>query len=453
MVACMEAVIYTRVSQDRNDGRSVEDQERECRTECDRRGWPVRAVFRDNSISASRYGNRRPEWEKLKVELRHGDVLVVWEASRAGRDLEEFVSLRNLCAEKSVQLSYSGRVLDLTLGDDRFAGGLDALIAERESEQIRVRVLRGKRAGALEGRPAGRVPWGYRMASPGVWEPDPVEAPRIQEAVKRILAGESHNAVYRWLQTTEGHKPASLTVMCRSLRKPTLAGKRVHQGEVFGKGNWEPIISESQHTQLVGQMDRKRKTYGRLERPGPEPQHLLSYIATCAECGSGLAHRKKATGRAVYVCPKWHCSRVAEQLDKAVEDALLSRLAKVDPKQFESDDPAVGELWAGVEDLQRQLDEWIEKATAGEVTPSSFAQIEKGLIKRIDSLKAEALQHDQGDVNLADLLENWADTTVREKRDIVRGFFTITVHPAKRGSRVGLGGVDITPLREKSSHE
>src|ERR1700730_17694075 len=193
----MQALIYTRVSRDTQEGRSVDDQERECRTECERQGWPVRAVFCDNNISASRYGNRRPEWERLKTELREGDVLVVWEASRAGRDLQEHVNLRNLCAEKGVPLSYGGKVVDLTLGDDRFAAGLDALIAERESEQIRLRVLRGKRAGALEGRRGGRVPWGYQKVSPAVWEPDPVEAPRVREAVERILAGESHNAVYR----------------------------------------------------------------------------------------------------------------------------------------------------------------------------------------------------------------------------------------------------------------
>jgi site-specific DNA recombinase len=446
IVTGVQAVIYTRVSKDRNDGRSVEDQERECRAECDRRDWPVRKAFCDNSISASRYGKGRPEWERLKTELRQGDVLVMWEASRAARDLEEFVSLRNQCAELDVPLSYGGKVMDLTLGDDRFVGGLDALIAERESEQMRVRILRGKRAGALEGRPAGRVPWGYRVASPGVWEPDPVEAPRVREAVERILSGEAHNAVYRWLQTTEGYLPPSLTVMCRSLRKATLAGLRVHQGEVVGKGNWEAIISQSQHAQLVSRMDRKRKTYGRLERPGPEPQHLLSYVAKCGECGRGLAHRKKAHGNPVYVCPKWHCSRVAEPLDKAVEDALFDRLSKVDPKQFESDDPAVGELWSQVEELERQLEEGIEMTTAGEVTFKSFAKIEQGLTRRINDLKAQALQQDQGEVDLADLLENWANTPIREKRDIIRGFFTITVRPAKKGNRVGLGGVDITPL-------
>ena len=444
----MEAVIYTRVSQDRNDGRSVEDQERECRAECERRGWPVRAVFCDNSISASRYGKHRPEWERLKTQLRQGDVLIIWEFSRAAREMEDFVSLRNLCADNDVLLSYSGRVLDLANGDDRFTGGLDALLAERESEQTRNRVLRGKRAGAIEGRPAGRVPWGYMVISPGVWEPDPVEAPRIKEAVERLLAGdESYSAVYRWLQTTDGYVPASLTVMTRSLRKPSLAGVRVHQGKIIGKGNWQPILTEEQHTRLVNRLDRVRKNYKRVETPGPEPQHLLSHIAKCGACGAGLPWRRKSGGgNPVYTCQKGHCSRLADPVDKEVERELFDRLSKIDPKQFEGDDPAVGVLWDEVEALEGQLEGWTEKAIAGEVTPASFAKIEKGLNDRIEGLKAKVLQHDQGKVDLADVLKNWADLPMREKRAIVRGFFSITVHPAKRGNRVGLGGVDIVPL-------
>jgi site-specific DNA recombinase len=443
----MDAVIYTRVSQDRNDGRSVEDQERECRAECERREWPVRAVFCDNNISASRFGKDRPEWERLKTELRQGDVLVMWEASRAARDLLEFVTLRNQCAELCVPLCYGGKVVDLTLGDDRFAAGLDALIAERESEQTRVRVLRGKRAGALEGRPAGRVPWGYKMISPGVWEPDPVEAPRIKEAVERILAGESYSAVYRWLQSTEGYAPASLTVMNRSLRKPSLAGIRIHQGEVLRTGNWQPILTKEQHTRLVSRMERSRKARGRVQNPGPEPQHLLSHIATCGQCGNSLPWRRKSGGgNPIYVCQKGHCSRLADPVDKAVEEALFDRLAKVNPAQFEEDDPAVGALWDEVEAVEQELAEFTEKAVAGEISAQSFAVIEKGKLARIADLKMQAVQRERGDVDLADVLQNWAELPMRDKRSVIRGFFTVTIHPAKRGHRVGLGGVQIVSL-------
>ncbi|WP_157681368.1 recombinase family protein [Mycobacterium sp. JS623] len=447
MNAPLNAVIYTRVSDDRNEGRSVEDQERECRAECERQKWPVRKVFSDNNLSASRYGKARPEWERLKKNLRTGDVLVMWEASRASRDLEEFVRLRNQCAELSVPLSYSGRVMDLTLGDDRFVGGLDALIAERESEQIRVRTLRGKRAGAKAGRPAGRVPWGYRVASPGVWEPDPAEAPRIRECVERILAGESHNAVYKWLQTTEGYVPPSLTVMCRSLRKPSLAGIRVHQGEVVGKGNWTPIITEQQHTRLVARMERVRKAHnGRNANPGPEPKHLLSLIARCGKCGEPMAWRRNRHGVPIYGCSKGDSSRLAEPLDKAVEKALFDLLAGINPKEFEDDDPAIAALWAEVERLETELEEWTEKAIAGDVTPTSFGKIEKGLLQRIEDLKEKAIRDDREQIDLADLLANWEDTPMREKRSIIRAFFSITVKPLRQGTKATPDDVDIVPL-------
>lgn len=131
----MDAVIYTRVSRDSKGERvSVESQERECRAVCERNGWTVRALNCDNSIGASRFSADGPEWKRVKAELRKGDVLAMWEASRAQRDLVEFVTLRNLCMEKDVRLSYQGRVLDLNEGDDRFTAGLDALLAERESE-------------------------------------------------------------------------------------------------------------------------------------------------------------------------------------------------------------------------------------------------------------------------------------------------------------------------------
>jgi site-specific DNA recombinase len=238
----VDAVIYTRVSRDSAGGRSVEDQLRECRQECDRNGWPVRAEYCDNSFGASRYSGDRPEWRRLKGDLRKGDVLVVWEASRAQRDLQEWVELRSLCAELHVPLSYAGRVLDLTSGDDRFTGGLDALVAEYESERIRTRVLRGKRASAADGRPMSRPPWGY-IATREVdaqgrlrpqWEPDPVEAPRVREAVERLLAGESQYAVLEWLKATDGYAPTTPTTLRRALLNPALAGLRQHQGEVVG---------------------------------------------------------------------------------------------------------------------------------------------------------------------------------------------------------------------------
>jgi hypothetical protein len=130
-----------------------------------------------------------------------------------------------------------------------------------------------------------------------------------------------------------------------------------------------------------------------------------------------------------------------------VEEELFERLSKVEPKQFEDgDDPAVEQLWDEIAEVERQLEQFSEAAIAGDVTAKSFAKVEQGLNQRIQDLKAQAVQADTEQVDLADVLANWADLPMRDKRAIVRGFFTVTVNPAKRGDKVGLAGVEITPL-------
>src|SRR5215218_4342778 len=92
--ARLRAVIYTRVSSDPNErGRSVGEQEAECRAVCDREGWAVVAVYSDNDRSASRYATKaRPEYKRLinAVDAGETDVLVTWEPSRAQRDLAAY---------------------------------------------------------------------------------------------------------------------------------------------------------------------------------------------------------------------------------------------------------------------------------------------------------------------------------------------------------------------------
>jgi site-specific DNA recombinase len=439
------AVIYTRVSRAKVGARSVEDQEKECRDQCVRNGWDVRAVYCDNSIGASRHSvGDRPQWKKLQKDLRSGDILVVWEASRAQRDLEEFVALRNLCARLEVPLSYAGRVLDLTLGDDRFVGGLDALIAEREAEQIRTRVLRGKRAAAADGRAPGRPPWGYRRVDTAKWEPDPVEAPRIRQAVERLLSGESQYSILRWLQAT-GRAPTVATNLRRALCNPALAGLYIHNGDVVGKAQWQPIITEEQHHQLVGRGKAMKRAYGFNSQPGPEPKHLLSGLAMCGKCGEGLRRRTYANRKSTYECRMGHVARLAEDLDRTIEKRLFDRLSKVNPTKFEGDTAGVSAALGEIGKIEEHLEEWIAKSIAGEVTAAAFSRIEKGLRERITSLQPQASPPQFGGVDLTKIQANWGRMPMREKRAIVRAFFRITVKPIGR-VRALPGDVDITPI-------
>src|SRR4051812_15188481 len=111
MVGMTNALIYTRVSKDQRGGRSVGEQEAECRAVADREGWHVLDVLTDNDRSASRHAKRgRPGWDEVKHRIASGgvDVLVVWEASRTTRDLNEFVAVRDLLTAHRVKLCYDG---------------------------------------------------------------------------------------------------------------------------------------------------------------------------------------------------------------------------------------------------------------------------------------------------------------------------------------------------------
>ena len=71
------AIIYTRISQDRNgEGAGVARQEADARTLAAARGWTITDVVVDNDISAA--GRKtRPGFERLLNAVESGSVQVV----------------------------------------------------------------------------------------------------------------------------------------------------------------------------------------------------------------------------------------------------------------------------------------------------------------------------------------------------------------------------------------
>jgi DNA invertase Pin-like site-specific DNA recombinase len=434
----LHAVIYTRKST-ASDGKSTADQERECRNWCDANKIHIAKRFRDEGKSASRYGTKhRDAWTELKAYLQPGHILVAWEASRATRDMAEGAALINLCAELGVPMAYNGRVLDPRSGDDRFVGGLDFLLAARESDQIRERVLRGKRGAALAGTPSSAPPWGYRAAArkPGGrprWEIDPIEGPRLREAVLRVINGESLRGVLKWLQAT-GYAPATVTALRDCIKNPTIAGKRVHRGRVVGDATWEGIITETEHRDALDAA-RRPNTF----KPGPEPLYLCSGIATCGNCGGKLAHKLSQHQKHVYLCPKGHVTRFIEMVDRPVERAVLRRLRNLNPNDYKTDHPETG-AQRRIRDLETDLRQWKEKALAEEVSAEIYAAVEKDRLRKIADLRPQNIR-EKPMLTYA----TWPQGTMREKRETVRALLNVSVPPIKHlRRRATEGDVDIT---------
>ena len=479
----MRAVIYTRVSSDQTgQGRSVADQERDCRAECQRNGWDVAEVLVDNDRGASRYSTKdRPEYKRLSKVLQPGDVLVTWEASRAQRDLSAYLTLRDLCAERGVFWSYSGKLHDLSKGDDRFSTGLDALLAEKEAEQIRERVLRGKRAAALAGRPGGRPPWGYRReinpktGRTDAWVKDEEAEPVVREVLTRAINGESLWAICRdfearGIQTPQLQKNARKKWHPQALRvtisSPSYAGFRTHQGQPVlddqgqrVKGLWDPYITPEDHERLLAIFsDPARKM---TEHRGREPRHLLTGIATCGVCGDVMRFvsartSQRSAGR--YLCSAKSCAgRRADAVDLLVEETLLTRMERPDAVELfaERGNADIANALTEADTLRKRLAAFVNQAADGNVSPASLATIEAKLLPQIEAAEAKARAVITSPLVAKlvgpDAREKWKAFTIVDKRTVVRSLLNVTIKKIEHGTtrRFDPKDVDITWKRPR----
>lgn len=467
MFDTMKAVIYARVSIDR-EGRSLNEQEQECREWADREGWTITHVIRETG-SASRYARStgaRQKWDELTTLVASGDVdaLLTWEASRATRQLSEYAMLADLCAAHGVRWGYSGTLHDLTTRDARFRTGLDALLAQDESARTSERIRRSTRARAVTGRPHGKLPYGYRREydsqSGSLLRqiPDEEQAPIVQEIARRVLAGHTLRAIAADLTARDVPIPrparnrstpqAWLPVTVRRIAlSPTNAGLRVHQGEIVGDAAWPPLISREDHDRITQLLTAD----GRSHRTGDSTaRHLLSGIATCGPCGGPMRYLAPKRAHGTYGCRDcMKTARTQPALDKHVEDVTLALLAGVDASTLNAPTPEADAARLEAEALERRLEGFTISAAEGEVSPAALATIEARLLPQIKTAraKAKALSAPPGidPKAVEDPHAWWGAATIEQKRGLLRAAVRVVIQPSPATKSFRPEYVDVTP--------
>lgn len=455
MLPAVRAAIYTRVSQDRsNTGRSVSQQETECRAICEREGWQVARVFPDNDRSASRYARKsRPKFEELRAFIAAGecDVLVTWEASRSTRDLATFVELRDLCRGRGVKLSYSGRLYDLSDDADQFITGLDALMAEQESARTSKRIQRSVRANAAAGRPHGKQLYGYRRNYDQVTrqlisvELEEDEAAMLRSVARRLLAGESLHSLVREANA-DGHRTRAGSMWTtyairRCMLNPAYIGKRVLRGEIIGDAIWPAMYDEETFVRLQALLtDPARDT----ARGKHVLTHLLSGIARCGLPGCGGVMRVVAP-RAMYSCGT--CSRVSrlkEPVDQLVMDVLLEGWndRMVLPAFTDQNDELAIDVRAARESAaakQARLQTFYDSAAAGDLSVDALVRIEGRLLAEIEQhnrdARRAAMPPELLKLSEVDVSAEWGSLPLTAQRAIIRHCLTVEILPRGKGRR------------------
>jgi site-specific DNA recombinase len=300
------AAIYARISSDREDLRlGVDRQQKDCRLLCKERGWDVADTYTDNDMSAADPKKKRPEYDRMMVDVAHGrvDAVVVYKDDRLHRrpfELEEFFQKCDLVGLTKMA-SVSGQY-DLSNADDVFRLRIMGNVAALEVSKIRGRVQRKKldiaECGGFAG---GRRPFGFD--SDGVTHNE-VEATLIREAARRVLEGDSLRSIrVDWTERgvqTVSNKSWSHTMLKRVLIQPRTAGLRQHQDEWSWDrpAAWDAILDRATWEQVRAVlMDPSRR------RPPPSRRYPLTGILLCSGCGSYLKAMPRA-GRRGYGCKK-----------------------------------------------------------------------------------------------------------------------------------------------------
>jgi len=451
------AFIYDRNSRDRTgQGTSVRDQNTDNQRLCDRNGWTIAGIFQDPGKSASRYATKpRDGYDAMIRGIRNGlcDVLVVWESSRAYRTTRAYIDLRDLCETAGVLLCINGRVNDMRRADDRFSTHIEALIAEREADAIRERVLRTTRLNAERGGPHGPVAYGYRRE----YDPhtgallrqvaDEEQAAVVREIARAVADGRSLYSIAQDLNGRGVPGPGGGVwrgpALKQLLLKPTYLGQRVYRGVVMGDAAWPAILDEVTYYACRRVLDDPARRTQRDTRV----KYLLTGLARCF-CGSALRVRDRSGDRVtVYWCPAGRCSTIrVEVLDQIVQEALLEYVER--PQFARSLIPdsggsgAMREALGRVEELEGRLAQARLQAARLELSTASLALLEREWVPQIERARAAAQAAVVPPVLLRiagpDARKVWRkmEGDVVQRRSVVREMVAVTLNRAyARGAR------------------
>jgi len=461
----LRAGIYDRVSDDRQGkSRSVQQQNEGNRAACEDNRWTVYDTYADPDRSASRFATKvRENWKRLLADLAAGriDVLVIWESSRGDRKLATWAELLDTCRDNGVLIHVTSHhhTYDVRRRRDYKTLAEDGIDNADESEKLSERVRRGMADSRSQGRPHGRIPYGYEriyneknkeLVEQRAKEP---EATIVREIFTRVASGDPIIAVatdlnagrvkteqaVRMLTERPGGVPSptgkrwARDVVRRIALNYIYVGKREFGGEILD-GKWEELVDEETfHAARRVLTDPSRRT----TRPG-RSKYLLSYLARCG-CGSWLlvvpAH--KPGRRPYYRCERGCTSMVVEWLDEHVTGVICARLSspQASERLTRHDDTQVLAARAEAATLRGRLDEFRLSAARGETSPASLARIEGELLPQVEAAERRAIAATVP-VPVRDLIDGdgdiraaWDAMSVAARREVVRTMVEVRLHP------------------------
>lgn len=449
----MKAGIYARISQDTFDTTlGVQRQIEDCTREAKRRDWEVVETYVDNDVSATR-SKVRPAYERMMSDIEQGHInaMIVWDIDRLTRTPRELEDIIDLADRMNLSMANIGGEIDLSTPQGKLTARIKGSVARHESEQMSRRLKRAFTQRALSGKPHSYAPYGFtRTERDGeIWdEVNEEQAEVIREAANRYVAGESLRAICTDLMRRGIPAPKTNNWSATSLRqillRPVNIGLRKHNGEIVGKCNADPLMSESLFNQVNARMfDPERIKHAQ----GPKNKYLLSTIARCGKCGGKMAGQAKHEFNSKKIPSQYYCKecykirRKREPIDEIITGAIIARLG--DPKLVSAlSKDVTGELpklRERMEGLKARLDIAADNFAEGTITGEQMKRINTKIVPELDELKRK-IGHLEGSnpilsLSGANAAERWAKAPLEIQRKVVGELMSVVIMPAGAGGK------------------
>lgn len=340
-----KAVIYLRVStEEQVDNFSLDTQEEICRKECERRGFEVIEVFREEGRSAKSISGRPVLINLLEYCRKNKNQLqavFVYRLDRISRITADYLAIRKKLAENGVNIISSTE----PTGDsptEKLVETILAGFAQLDNDIRSERAKNGLRARFLSGLISGKPPIGYKFEA-GFAVKDTDTWDHVKNAWDLMATGtkstrEMAQIMTDWgLREIHGKKEYKLRAQtaCRIFRQKFYAGvltSVTYPEEV--KGQHVPMISEEQFYKVQAILDGRNPNKVALAKRNFENKDLpLRRIVKCGKCNSGLTgaySRGEHGGRYPYYWCSSHCNYKSIPA-KDMENALILAMKQVEP--------------------------------------------------------------------------------------------------------------------------
>ena len=386
---------YVRVSTDlqAEKGYSVDQQTERIQAYCKARGWELKRIYTDAGFSGKSLD--RPAMKQLIQDCTLYDLVLVNKLDRLSRSQKDTLYLiEDIFRAKGVQFASMSENFDTSTPLGMAMIGILSVFAQLEREQIKERMHMGRVGRAKKGlwRAGSNPPIGYDYID-GHLVIREDEAEQIRVIFERFIAGESMNAIAKYMHTHYTNRYSSYndttSTITTIIRNRLYTGQIVFDGEVY-EGDHEAIIDNATFEQA-------QKRYAQIMRKNPQYQnafkanHLLTGLMFCGNCGSRYsistchANKDKITGKKkrydYYGCR----GRFGTNQEKMASNHCKNRYYR----EKELDETIIGEI------MKLDISDVKPKIRPKTDNSKEIAKIDKQISKLIDLYSMDGISMDE----------------------------------------------------------